>query len=187
PAGEELAEPGSPAAGEVDLLTVLEHELGHVIGLSDNAQAGDLMDITLGLGVRRAPTAADVGPITQPTSIAVNAPTVAVVPAADLEPVAVNGSVSVSSVTVDAALASISTAAAGDDDAQGLTASGGSPAWSVVRIAAIAAKPGRKDRSPQSALANRHLPSSLFAQLIRRPGVATGSVLKPFGRDRDRG
>ncbi len=55
-----LAGPGSPAAGEVDLLTVLEHELGHVIGLSDNNQAGDLMDITLGLGVRRAPTAADV-------------------------------------------------------------------------------------------------------------------------------
>ena len=42
---------------DVDLLTVLEHELGHVIGLSDNTQAGDLMDITLGLGVSRAPTA----------------------------------------------------------------------------------------------------------------------------------
>ena len=60
PDGEELARPGSPAAGRVDLLTVLEHELGHVIGLSDNTHAGDLMDITLGLGVRRAPTAGDL-------------------------------------------------------------------------------------------------------------------------------
>ena len=55
PGGEGVAPAGSPAAGDVDLLTVLEHELGHVIGLSDNNQAGDLMDITLGLGVRRAP------------------------------------------------------------------------------------------------------------------------------------
>ncbi len=51
-----MASPTSPAADDVDLLTVLEHELGHVIGLPDNDQAGDLMDITLGLGVRRAPT-----------------------------------------------------------------------------------------------------------------------------------
>ena len=55
PDGESLAGPGSPAANDVDLLTVLEHELGHVLGLPDNAEAGDLMDITLGLGVRRAP------------------------------------------------------------------------------------------------------------------------------------
>ena len=60
PGADRLAGPASPAAGRVDLLTVLEHELGHVIGLSDNNQAGDLMDTTLGLGVRRAPTAADV-------------------------------------------------------------------------------------------------------------------------------
>ena len=55
PTGESLAGPGSPAANDVDLLTVLEHELGHVLGLPDNDQAGDLMDITLGLGVRRSP------------------------------------------------------------------------------------------------------------------------------------
>ncbi len=34
--------------------------MGHIIGLPDNAQAGDLMDITLGEGVRRVPSAADV-------------------------------------------------------------------------------------------------------------------------------
>ncbi len=184
PAGEELAEPGSPAAGEVDLLTVLEHELGHVIGLSDNAQAGDLMDITIGTGVRRAPTAADLGPIAQPKSIAVTAPVPAVVSASDPQPVLVNGSVSVRTVTVDAALASISTAAAGDDEGQGLTASAGSPAWSVVRIAALAARPGRKDRSPQSALAYRHLPSSLFPQMIRRQYVAARASIRPTARER---
>ena len=54
---------------------MLEHELGHVIGLSDNTQAGDLMDITLGLGVRRAPTAADLATIAQASSTAVAAPT----------------------------------------------------------------------------------------------------------------
>ncbi len=61
--GEAVAGPGSAAAGRVDLLTVLEHELGHVLGLPDNAQAGDLMDITLGPGVRRSPSALDVGDI----------------------------------------------------------------------------------------------------------------------------
>jgi hypothetical protein len=56
---------GSPPAGRVDLLTVLEHELGHVVGLADNTQAGDLMDITLGVGVRRAPSGADLAALAQ--------------------------------------------------------------------------------------------------------------------------
>ncbi len=85
---DRLAGPGSPAAGRVDLLTVLEHELGHVIGLADNNQAGDLMDTTLGLGVRRAPTAVDV-------TTAVGTPS------------AVNSSAAASRATVDAALESI--------------------------------------------------------------------------------
>ncbi len=63
PGGESLAGPSSPAVDEVDLVTVLEDELGHVLGLADNTQAGDLMDITLGLGVSRAPTSADVAAI----------------------------------------------------------------------------------------------------------------------------
>ncbi|HYT94064.1 MAG TPA: SdrD B-like domain-containing protein, partial [Gemmataceae bacterium] len=46
----------SAAAGRVDLLTVLEHELGHVLGLSDDSGT-DLMVTTLGLGVRRLPAA----------------------------------------------------------------------------------------------------------------------------------
>jgi parallel beta-helix repeat protein len=65
PGGERVAGPGSPAAGGVDFLTVLEHELGHVLDLPDNNTAGDLMDITLGAGVRRTPSASDLAALAQ--------------------------------------------------------------------------------------------------------------------------
>jgi len=202
PGGEEIAGPGSPAAGEVDLLTVLEHELGHVVGLSDNGQAGDLMDITLGVGVRRAPASADLATIARAAS---SAATVQAAPATvtgltgdrylvgekrnEIGSTNVSGSVSVPSAAVDAALASISTssATAGNDEVQGLIEGGGSPPPFVVRLSAIAVKSGRKDRRPRSGLAYRHLPSSLFPQVIRRPGAAAGSDLKPLGRDRENG
>ena len=42
------------ALDRIDLLTVVEHELGHVLGLNDlNALADDVMDGVLGVGVRR--------------------------------------------------------------------------------------------------------------------------------------
>ncbi|MDA0281813.1 MAG: choice-of-anchor D domain-containing protein [Planctomycetota bacterium] len=46
-----------PAAGEIDLLTVVLHELGHLIGRdhSSNDNPGDLMSETLGVGIRRLP------------------------------------------------------------------------------------------------------------------------------------
>jgi hypothetical protein len=51
------AAPGSsPAAGQMDLLTVVLHEMGHLAGLPDRAGAadgGDLMADTLATGVRR--------------------------------------------------------------------------------------------------------------------------------------
>ncbi len=104
PDGESVAAPGSPPAGKVDLLTVLEHELGHVLGLSDNDQAGDLMDITLGLGLSRSPDGSDVmtigGASTNPAVVATRVP----------QPVLHHGSVS--GATMDAALASI----VGNDD-----------------------------------------------------------------------
>jgi hypothetical protein len=80
PGGELIASPGSAAADEVDLQTVLEHELSHVIGLPDNAEAGDLIDITLDLGERREPTGADAAAIlsTRPT-----APVIAAVGSSD--------------------------------------------------------------------------------------------------------
>jgi hypothetical protein len=58
-AGLDLASvPGSPAAGHYDLLTVVEHELGHVLGLDDLnplVVTHDLMTQTLEPGIRRLP------------------------------------------------------------------------------------------------------------------------------------
>jgi hypothetical protein len=50
---------GSPAAGRMDLLTVVTHELGHVLGLDDVQDESDIMGEALPAGVRRLPTAAD--------------------------------------------------------------------------------------------------------------------------------
>ena len=44
----------SAAAGEMDLLTVVEHELGHELGYVDNTSGG-VMDGTLPTGTRRSP------------------------------------------------------------------------------------------------------------------------------------
>lgn len=53
--GRELRATGhSPAAGRVDLLTVLLHELGHVLGL-DHGETAGLMAPTLSEGTRRLP------------------------------------------------------------------------------------------------------------------------------------
>ena len=52
------------AVDRIDLLTVVEHELGHIAGLGDlDALANNLMSGTLGVGVRREPS-----PITIPPS-----------------------------------------------------------------------------------------------------------------------
>ncbi len=189
PGGEELAGPGSPAAGRVDLLTVLEHELGHVVGLSDNAQAGDLMDITLGLGTRRAPTAADLAPFAQAATTAVTGPAAganaAVLPSDSQRPRPLALNASISRAAVDAALASISSAAVGTDEPQGTTVNGGSPAKSVVRVSASAQRPGRKDQSPQSPRPFQRLTSSLFRKIMRRPGASSGTSAKPLATDRD--
>jgi hypothetical protein len=53
----------SPAAGRTDLLTVVMHELGHVIGLDTRfgGDRSDLMYAYLGNGTRRLPNIADLG------------------------------------------------------------------------------------------------------------------------------
>ncbi|WP_342725899.1 cadherin domain-containing protein [Bradyrhizobium sp. B097] len=56
-------DPSTAAAGHLDLLTAVVHELGHVLGLPDltsSSDANDLMYIDLADGERRLPTAADV-------------------------------------------------------------------------------------------------------------------------------
>jgi VCBS repeat-containing protein len=55
----ELLASGGDAAGHMDLLTVVEHELGHIIGLGDSNAAG-VMNVDLDVGERRLPDTTDV-------------------------------------------------------------------------------------------------------------------------------
>jgi hypothetical protein len=50
----EFADPNGPQAGKMDLLTVIEHELGHELGRPDDTSGG-LMDGVLPTGTRRSP------------------------------------------------------------------------------------------------------------------------------------
>jgi hypothetical protein len=65
--GEWVAEGESPAAGHIDLLTVLSHEFGHVLGLRHTASAGGTSGIMLSPlspGVRRTPIDAERAAVT---------------------------------------------------------------------------------------------------------------------------
>jgi RHS repeat-associated protein len=63
-AGEFRAVMGGPAVGSVDLLTVVSHELGHVLGLPDVPGSDDgLMAEALAPGVRRVPSGETIPPL----------------------------------------------------------------------------------------------------------------------------
>lgn len=51
-----VAREGSEAAGKMDMLSVLLHEYGHVLGLEHSADAGNFMAATLKPGERRLPS-----------------------------------------------------------------------------------------------------------------------------------
>jgi hypothetical protein len=171
PDGESLAGLGSPAANEVDLVTVLEHELGHLLGLPDNADGGDLMDITIGLGVRREPIGADMAAVAPASSTAgvfnasIPLPRVAV-PLSQSYPS--NGPVTPS--TVDAALASMLSAGAENGDDHDPTANHGTSAQSTGHSSGLALAPNGKTSLARSAL--RH-PQGVLSS--RQSRVAQGS------------
>ena len=71
---DETAKAGTAAVGHMDLLTVVEHELGHVLGLPDvsaGSAPDSLMTQTLSAGMRRMPAAGSlVIGIVPPSSLA---------------------------------------------------------------------------------------------------------------------
>ena len=64
PAGSLLADADSEAYAKYDLLTVVMHEIGHVLGLADINQPGGLMNRQLSGGTRAAVAAEDAALIT---------------------------------------------------------------------------------------------------------------------------
>ena len=142
---------------------MLEHELGHVIGLADNDLAGDLMDITLGLGIRRTPLAGDLAAIGQ-GSIAASMAT----PAGPAGGLTAGVKYARSFATVDAALASIVNAPARHGDADDLTGKKIARPVMAVRHSGIGAGHARGAQNQQPPHPFLGRAKSLFLKKSRR-------------------
>jgi hypothetical protein len=55
----ELVAAGGNASSQIDLLTVIMHEIGHALGLDHTDAPGNLMDDAIDVGIRRLPSHAD--------------------------------------------------------------------------------------------------------------------------------
>ncbi len=69
-AADGVASVGSPAFGRIDLLTVLAHEMGHLLGFEHSAASGDVMEAALAPGQRSLPSTQDAGPLAPDTATA---------------------------------------------------------------------------------------------------------------------
>ena len=88
-----LTDPSNAAAGHLDLLTTVAHEMGHELGLPDtNAPADDLMYINLVDGERRLPDATDVAQANHNLVAAIEAALPASAQAATAAPIVVGTS-----------------------------------------------------------------------------------------------
>jgi hypothetical protein len=103
-----------------------------VLGLPDNRVAGDLMDITLGLGVRRVPSSADLA-VVGTASNAVGADN-ASAPTVARQSQSYPSAGSVTPGTVDAALASMLTPAGANGNDQNTAAILGSAARPTEQV-----------------------------------------------------
>jgi hypothetical protein len=196
PDGESLAASGSTAANQVDLVTVLEHEVGHVLGLADNAETGDLMDVTLGLGERREPTSADVAGIVSTSSIAVTAPVAAALASTGQGVASASAATSkqqlaamaqmlpVTHAMVDAALTALTTTVSTDD--QNHPVSNDVSAELVGRYSRRAAKPKMKGRATPAVY--NHPRGALFSavnQGDRRLGQTPDRAAEDAAKQQD--
>src|SRR5262249_41362547 len=89
-----------PAQGRVDLLTVVEHEMGNVLGLPET-KVNDIMGEFLPVGVRRLPRPADLG------SLMINRPSMSITDASGSRRPALVGSLGIIPTDLVADVASL--------------------------------------------------------------------------------
>ena len=180
---------GSPAFGRMDLLTVVEHELGHVLGLGDldpQAVPHELLTTTLAAGVRRLPTPSTEmsapTPAAAPAALALPGPAASLIvsPASDAQPagapvLAVAADPVLLLATLDGALPSAALALADDwvstaEPAAPTATLSLPPATDLFLAVAAVGSGGDQQDDPRDAF---------FAQLADQEGLVTAFVDAP--------